>query len=119
MRWPIEFNSKIYWACVVSAYAIGFAIPDGLIGLLYAVVWLGILFLRVNWLQWRLRYFFHAVGCLALLAAWPFFVRGDTNHPVFELARISMYASVALFVTAVILLGWPWRPHEEQAPGLL
>lgn len=119
MRRSIKFNAKIYWACVVSAYALGFVIPDGLTGLLYAMVWLGIFFLRVNWLQWRLRYLFNAAGCLALLATWPFFVRGDTNHPVFELARTSMYASVALFVTAVILLGWPWRPRAEQSPGLL
>lgn len=119
MRWPIEFNTKIYWACVVSMYAIGFAIPDGLISLLYVTAWLAILFLRVNWLQWPLRHFFCAVGCLALLATWPFLVRGDANHHLFELARISMYASVALFVAAAFLLGWPWRRRADQAPETL
>jgi hypothetical protein len=118
LRWPIEFNSKIYWVCMVSAYVIDLAIPDGLVSHLYIVVWLAIFFLRVSWLQLRLVHFFNATGLLFLLAAWPFFVRGDINHPVYELARISMYASIALSVIAAILLGWPWHPRQEQAPQL-
>ena len=116
MRWPIEFNSKIYWACVVGAYLIAFVIPDGPLSALYVVVWLAIFFLRFSWLRWPLRHFFNAAGFLALLAVWPFVVRGGANHPVFELARVSMYGSVALFVAAAILLGWPWHPREERIP---